>query len=129
MIDYNNSNRINIDDFIKLITDNKMPLTINEIQILFHSYEIYNNSLFYYEEMFKDLKNIYYSQERALIIDDVYNKMIKRKGSFLIINDFKVLFNPYNHPLHLEDDVDVELIAKDFFDFIESFQFCEVIFI
>jgi Ca2+-binding EF-hand superfamily protein len=112
-VDYNNSNRLNIDDFIKLIKENKINLSINDIQLLFHSYELYNNGLFYYEEMFKDLKGIYFDNERLEYIEGVYQKLIQQVNRNLKISDLKLLFNPESQDNSLEE----------FYDMVDSFQF------
>lgn len=121
MVDYNNTNRLNIDDFIKIITETKIPLNINEIQLLFHSYELYNNNLFYYEEMFKDLKNIYHSDKREKFIDIFYEKCVEKLGRNLKLTDLKRFFNAKNHPL--ADGSSEDELTMEFYEIVDAFQF------
>ena len=95
IIDYNNTNRLNIDDFIKIIGVIKVPLNITEIQNLFHSYELNSNSLFYYEEMFNDLKNLYQNEKRSKYIESLYGGgLVQFLGRNLKLTDMKSLINP-----------------------------------
>ena len=117
IVDFNNINRLTIEDFIKIISENKIGLSISDIQILFHNYELNSNGIFYYEQMFKDLKNFFWNNYRELYIEDIYNSIYKRKE--ININDFRNLFNiNYNQILN---DFGIEQ-PRDFFnDLIDSF--------
>lgn len=50
-----NTGLLNIDDFIRIIKENDVNLSVSDIQMLFRCYETDENSLFCYEEMFSDL--------------------------------------------------------------------------
>lgn len=56
MIDYNNSNRINIDNFIQVFSDIESPLKVNEVQLLYETYDINNNGQCFYHNFINDLK-------------------------------------------------------------------------
>jgi Ca2+-binding EF-hand superfamily protein len=121
VVDYNISNRLNIDDFIKIISETKIPLNITDIQHLFHTYELHHNSLFFYEEMFKDLKNLYHTDKRARFIEGFYQNLCS-KGGQIKLSDLKRLINPRNHPLFAEGDSEEEL-AMEFYEVVDAFQF------
>ncbi len=121
IVDYNNTNRLNIDDFIKIISETKIPLNITEIQNLFHLYEINHNSLFFYEEMFKDLKNLYHSDRRSRYLESFYQGLVSKLGQ-IKLSDLKRLINPRNHPLYSEG-VNEDELALEFYEVVDSFQF------
>ena len=117
IVDFNNINRLTIEDFIKIISENKIGLSISDIQILFHNYEFNSNGIFYYEQMFKDLKNFFWNNYRELYIEDIYNSVYQ--GKEININDFRNLFNiNYNQILN---DFGIEQPKDFFYDLIDSF--------
>ena len=90
--DNNFMNQITIEQFIKIINDNNIDLTISDIQMLFHSYELNNDGYFYYEEMFNDLINIYWNNQRQRIsrrksneIINMLNKKEKEKFQLFLL--------------------------------------------
>lgn len=97
LLDFNSSNRLTIDDFIKVISENKINLSISDIQLLFHCYDLNNNGQFYYEEMFRDLKNLFWNAARTQFIGDMYSNLTKNKKG-IMVNDLKNMFDPKNHP-------------------------------
>lgn len=97
LLDFNGSNRLTIDDFIKIISENKINLSISDIQLLFHLYELNNNGLFYYDEMFKDLKNLFWNSTRAKAISDIFTNLTKVKST-IMVSDLKNMFDPKGHP-------------------------------
>lgn len=82
--DNNIMNQITIEEFIKIINDNHINLSISDIQMLFHSYELNNDGFFYYEEMFEDLINIYWNNQRKRISqrksEEIINQLSKKGG-------------------------------------------------
>ena len=82
--DNNIMNQITIEEFIKIINDNHINLSISDIQMLFHSYELNNDGFFYYEEMFEDLINIYWNNQRKRISqrksEEIINQLCKKGG-------------------------------------------------
>ena len=75
--DNNFMNQITIEEFIKIINDNNINLSISDIQMLFHSYELNNDGFFYYEEMFNDLINLYWNNQRDKISQRKSEEIIK----------------------------------------------------
>ena len=82
--DNNFMNQITIEEFIKIIKNNNIDLSISDIQMLFHSYELNNDGFFYYEEMFNDLLNIYWNNQRQRIAqrksEEIINSLNKEGG-------------------------------------------------
>ena len=50
IIDYNDSMRMSIDDFLKVINESHLDLKIDEIQYLFKEYEYFSNGVVYYKK-------------------------------------------------------------------------------
>lgn len=111
LLDFNSSNRLTIDDFIKIISENKINLSISDIQLLFHSYELNNNGLFYYDEMFKDLKNLFWNSTRAKFISDIFTNLTKVKSN-IMVSDLKSMFDPKGHPYCRE--IGAPILYEDF---------------
>ena len=73
----------NPDDFIGVITNNKIGLSISDIQFLFHSYELNNNGFFYYDKLFKTgLKGEAYMKK----IISILLRIIRLTGSMILMN-------------------------------------------
>ena len=102
--DNNFINQITIEEFIKIINDNNIDLSISDIQMLFHSYELNNDGFFYYEEMFNDLINIYWNNQRERFSqrksEEIIN-LLNKKGRgkfqlFLLQNIIQISNNSEN---------------------------------
>jgi len=55
-VDFNNTNRINIDNFIQVMSDCDFQLKMPEIQQIFDLYDLYNNGECIYPQLINDLK-------------------------------------------------------------------------
>jgi len=115
MLDHNLSNRINIDDFVRIISEFKISLSITDIQMLFHSYELYKNGLFFYEEMFKDLKKIYHNEKRFEILQNFYDYISETIKIQLRLIDLKALY-----------DVKDKDSQEEFSKIVDSYEFIMV---
>lgn len=131
MLDYNSSSRINIDDFVRIITEFKISISITDIQMLFHSYELYKNGLFFYEEMFKDLKKIYHNEKRYEFLEAMYNSISDICKIQLRLVDLKSLFNAKhcNNNNNFTEIKEEETREEEFNQMVDSFEFIMVIFL
>ena len=50
--------KLTLNEFVQIINDNNINLTISDIQMLFRHYDLNNDGFFFYENMFDDLINI-----------------------------------------------------------------------
>ena len=55
--DKNLEEKLTLNEFVQIINDNNINLTISDIQILFRYYDLNNDGFFFYENMFDDLIN------------------------------------------------------------------------
>lgn len=100
-----------------------MPLSINEIQMLFHVYENNNSSLFNYQEMIIDILNV--SRRRIELIENLfksYQKNLNNSISLLNLDNLKIMFEADKHPLYLIDNVSVNYLKEDYINFVNSFE-------
>ncbi len=104
------------------MTENKIPLSITETQILFHNYEMFSNGCFFYEELLKDLKSLYHSQEREKFILNFYQKLCNTLGRNIKLTDIKRILNPRRHPLY-NQGVSEDELCLEFYDLVDCFQF------
>jgi len=126
MLDSNSSNRLNIDDFVRIITEFKITLSITDIQMLFHTYELYKNGLFFYEEMFKDLKKIYHNDKRYDFLEKYYNNISDIWKIQLRLIDLKNLYEAQNHRNVLSNEISDKEAREEFYEMIDSFEFIMV---
>ena len=108
--DNNFMNQITIEEFIKIINDNKIKLSISDIQMLFHSYELNNDGFFYYEEMFNDLINIYWNNQRKRISQRKSEKLIdelNKEGGLKISLLQNIIFIPKNYENFFHEKLDI----------------------
>ena len=92
IIDYNNSNKIAIDDFIKVLRECGITLHQNDYQILFSNYDLFINGILYYNELIKQLLLLFWNTNRETFSKEIYNKT---KGT-LGIKELKHLLPQYN---------------------------------
>ena len=57
-------NKISVEDFMDIITKNRINLQVKEIQTLFYIYQNQKDGKFYYENFFDDLIDLYWNIER-----------------------------------------------------------------
>ena len=88
IIDYNNSRKISIDDFVKVSNECQIGMNQNEYTKLFQSYEIFSNGIVLYGEMINRMLNKYWNDNRAKFANDLYGKL---KG--VTFNDIKSIYN------------------------------------
>ena len=117
--DFNNTNKLTIDDFIKIISDARINLSTPEIQNLFHCYEMNNNGIFFYEEMFNDLKNAFWNNTKQKYIEDLINQ-INEKNNNLTVNDLRNMFKG-NFNMKFLYDIGIDDPDSYFQKIIESF--------
>ena len=103
------------------MTETKIPLSSNEVQLLFHQYEKNNNSYFFYEELFKDLKSLYHNKYRENFLDNFYLSFTEELGRLIKVNDIENFYNPKSHLEYLEN-VNLEQIVNEYSQFMEAFQ-------
>ena len=127
MLDYHSSSRINIDDFVRVVSEFKIALSITDIQMLFHSYELYKNGLFFYEEMFRDLKKIYHNEKRFELLQAMYNSISDICEIQIRLLDLKNLFDEENHKKVLSNELSDKEAKQEFDEMVDSFEFIMVI--
>ena len=128
MLDHHSSSRINIDDFVRVISEFKISLSITDIQMLFHSYELYKNGLFFYEEMFKDLKKIYHNEKRFEFLEAMYISISDVCQIQIRLLDLKNLFDAKHHENMNSNELSEEEAKVEFDQIVDSFEFIMVIF-
>lgn len=126
IFDVNNFKRVSIDDFIKCISNHNLGLSVNEIQSLFNTYENTTNGQFFYEDMFQDLRKMYWNNERDSLIDEFVDKhdlksYVELKDKFIgedkeSFIDFVDSFN-FIKSLKNQKDIDEIYVIKEFFSF------------
>ena len=96
MIDYNNSNRISIDDFFKVLNESNLNINSYELQSIFQDYEIFSNGVVYYNKIIDKLFGKYYSKNREIYAENLYDKLTNNGQFKISLNDIKHLY--YNTP-------------------------------
>jgi Ca2+-binding EF-hand superfamily protein len=91
LADNNYIQKFTLKEFVKIMNDNDINLSISDIQTLFHTYNLNNDGFFYYEKMFEDIINKYMNNQRKKIIqnsiEEIMNKLNKiAKGKINLFN-------------------------------------------
>jgi len=128
MLDHHSSSRINIDDFVRVISEFKITLSITDIQMLFHSYELYKNGLFFYEEMFRDLKKIYHNEKRFEFLEAMYSSISDICKIQIRLLDLKNLFDAKQQKDVLSIELGKQEAKGEFEDMVDSFEFIMVLY-
>ena len=77
MADKNYEQKLTLNEFVKVMNDNNVNLTISDIQMLFHCYNLNNDGYFLYEIMFEDLINKYLNNQRRKIIEKKLEEIMR----------------------------------------------------
>lgn len=109
IIDYNNSRKISIDDFVKISSECKLGQNQNDYQALFQSYDIFSNGVVLYGEIFRQLLNKYWSATRWKMASDLYNSI---KG--YTFNDIKRIYSQTQNE---------KIVIDSFTKFVECYKF------
>jgi len=99
LADKNYIQKFTLKEFVKIMNDNDINLSISDIQTLFHTYNLNNDGFFYYEKMFEDIINKYMNNQRKKIIqnsiEEIMNKLNKiAKGKINLFNLKNYIFLP-----------------------------------
>ena len=99
LADNNYIQKFTLKEFVKIMNDNDINLSISDIQTLFHTYNLNNDGFFYYEKMFEDIINKYMNNQRKKIIqnsiEEIMNKLNKiAKGKINLFNLQNYIFLP-----------------------------------
>ena len=76
--DKNFRKKLSLSEFVEIMNNNIINLSISDIQMLFHCYNLNNEEFFYYEEMFDDLINEYVNNQRKKIIEKKSEEIINK---------------------------------------------------
>ena len=77
LADKNYEQKLTLNEFVKVMNDNNVNLTISDIQMLFHCYNLNNDGYFLYEIMFEDLINKYLNNQRRKIIEKKLEEIMR----------------------------------------------------
>ncbi len=89
IIDYNDSMRMSIDDFLKVINESHLDLKIEEIQYLFKEYEYFSNGVVYYKKIIDKLINQFYNKKRDIFAENLYDNLTNNEYEKITLNDIE----------------------------------------
>ena len=97
IIDYNDSMRMSIDDFLKVINESHLDLKIDEIQYLFKEYEYFSNGVVYYKKIIDKLINQFYNKKRDIFAENLYDNLTNNEYEKISLNDIKNIYINYSN--------------------------------
>ena len=77
LADKNFEQKLTLKEFVKVMNDNNINLSISDIQMLFHSYDLNKDGFFLYAIMLEDLINKYLNNQRKKIIEKKLEEIMK----------------------------------------------------
>jgi len=111
---------------VRVIAEFKVTLSITDIQMLFHSYELYNNGLFFYEEMLRDLKKINHNEKRFEYLDAMYKSIADICEIQIRLSDLKELFDAKQRSDVLSNALSEAEAKRECEEMVDSFEFINV---
>ena len=114
IVDCNNSNRLSIDDFLRVLNESNLRLSSNEIQSIFQDYELYSNGLVYYNKILDSIFEKYFDRKREIFAENLYYNLTNNGQNKISLNDIRNLY--YNTP---NNDQRKHLFLK----FIEQYKY------
>ena len=114
MVDYNNSKRISIDDFFKVLYECNININSYELQSIFQDSEIFSNGVVYYNKIIDNLFEKYYSKQREIYAEKIYDKLTNNGQIKISLNDIRNIY--YNIPNNSPR-------KKIFMEFIDKYKY------
>ena len=110
IIDYNNTKKLTIDDFLKVLNECHLNFNSFEMQYLFQEYDLFINGVVLYYKIIEILINNYWNERRYSFSKDFYNFLTEEGNKNVSFNDLRNFFiNNCN------DDMEKQFFS-DFFD-------------
>lgn len=114
IIDTDYSNQIDLQDFVQVIKDFKIPIDERDIRGLFEVFDRSRTGVINYEDFLDEIRNNVNSFRRK-IIESTFRKLDKTNSGVINIKDLKTTFCAKNHPdvksgKRTEDQVFTEFI-------------------
>ena len=72
IFDINNTKRLNIDDFLRVINGLNLGISLNDIQTLYSSNYLFNNGMVNYQNIIQNLLEIYWNSNREILSYKLY---------------------------------------------------------
>ena len=91
IVDYNNSNKITIDDFVKVLRECSISLNQDDYLSLFGNYDLFINGILFYNVLLKQLLLLYWNDIRDAFTNELYNKIQGKIG----IKELNILLPQY----------------------------------
>ena len=92
IVDYNNMKRISLDEFLKIIKENKININSNQIQFLFQNFEYFANGVVYYKNILKEMMNKNWNINKENVFKTFLNNLNNNN-----INNLKSIKNYLNN--------------------------------
>ena len=89
IIDYNNSNRMTIDDFLKVLNESYLGLDPNEFQTIFQDYELFANGTVYYNRILEILFDKFFTKSREIFAENLYYNLTNNGQNKISLKDMK----------------------------------------
>ena len=97
IIDDNNSQTIDFDEFSKAAKDFRFGLTAEEVEKAFVAFDRKNTGTIDYDEFLRTIRGNMNDFRRALV-EQAFNILDKTKSGVIEMEDIKALYNARNHP-------------------------------
>ena len=97
IIDDNNSQTIDFDEFSKAVKDFRFGLTAEEVEKAFVAFDRKNTGTIDYDEFLRTIRGNMNDFRRALV-EQAFNILDKTKSGVIEMEDIKALYNARNHP-------------------------------
>ena len=92
IIDYNDSMRMSIDDFLKVLNESHLDLNSKEIQYLYQEYEYFSNGVVYYKKMIDKLFDKFYNKKRDIFAENLYENLTNDEHDKISLNDIREIY-------------------------------------
>ena len=92
IIDYNDSKRLSIDDFLKVLNECHLGLNSFEMQFLFQEYNLFSNGIILYYKIIESILSIYWDNSRNNLSEDFYNHLTEFGKKNISLNDIRNIY-------------------------------------
>ena len=104
IIDYNNMKRLSLDEFLKIIKENKININSNQIQFLFQNFEYFANGVVYYKNILKEVMNKNWNVNKENVFKNFLNNLYNNNNNNNInLKTIKNYLNYNNNNNYLEN--------------------------
>ena len=109
IFDINNTKRLNIDDFLRVINGLNLGISLNDIQTLYSSNYLFSNGMVNYQNIIQNLLEIYWNSNRDILSYKLYNILTNNEQKLIYFDNLKDIYRNTYLDQYLNWEIEIVL--------------------